>query len=223
MKLRFFFKKLFYCIPFKHHHPPIDRICFLYFICANKYKISQINVKKETKKTIVTLCDTSLDRDVCSNVTLNVWLVVKAEEVTVKLHIPIGKAGSGCKGPDVSIEHYCLKLQWSPYGILDNDTFSVCFLIQQSRCKWGADFELYFKWFNKSITWYKQFQQQLSNVSWLFHDKSGWWETWSWFQVLSSVDFQQNSQHDVQRDIDVGDGGKAEKPNSLVREIAKSL
>lgn len=41
--------------------------------------------------------------------------------------------------------------------------------------------------------------------------------------MLSSVDFQQNSQHDVQRDIDVGDGSKAEKPNSLVREIAKSL
>lgn len=47
---------------------------------------------------------------------------MKAEEVTVKSHIPIGKAGSGCKGPDVSIEHYCLKLQLSPYGILDNDT-----------------------------------------------------------------------------------------------------
>lgn len=95
----------------------------------NKYKIFQINAKKETKKTIVTLCDTSLDRDVCSNVTLNVLIAVKAEEATVKLHIPIGKAGSVCKGPDVSIEHYCLKLQLSPHGILDNDTFSVCLQI----------------------------------------------------------------------------------------------
>lgn len=130
-EIKIFFK-LFYCIPFKHHHPSFDRICFLYFMCANKYKISQINAKKETKKKpIVTLCDTSLHRDVRSNVTLNVWLVVKAEEVTVKLHIPIGKAGSGCKGPDVSIEYYCLKLQLSPYGILDNDTFSVCLQITE--------------------------------------------------------------------------------------------
>lgn len=41
--------------------------------------------------------------------------------------------------------------------------------------------------------------------------------------MVNSVDFQQNSQHEVQRDIDLGDGGKAEIPNSPVREIAKSL
>lgn len=39
--------------------------------------------------------------------------------------------------------------------------------------------------------------------------------------MLSSVDFQQNSQHDVQRDIDVGDGGRNQRHKEGQQEQKK--